>query len=166
MPMEIERKYLLEIAPQQLIDDSVIDAQSEHRIEQTYIAMDVDQELRVRRIKDIATGEYSYTHTFKNGVGLAREEVEYEITQVIYDQVMNAFGFVPLTKNRITAKYNETIVEIDIYDQVDFVVVEVEFESMEDANVFVPPTWFGEEISFNKKYSNKAVWKQLQRTTT
>jgi len=162
MALEIERKYLLEISSQQLIEQGIIQPQSQHRIEQTYIAMDVDQELRVRRIKDTATGNYSYTHTFKNGVGLAREEVEYEITQVIYDQVMTAFGFVPLTKDRITAKWNDVIVEIDIYDQVDFVVVEVEFESMDAANEFVPPTWFGEEISFNKKYSNKAVWKQLQ----
>lgn len=162
MALEIERKYLLEIDAQQLIADQVIVAQSEQRIEQTYIAMDEDQELRVRRIQDVHTGEYSYTHTFKNGVGLAREEVEYEITQTIYEQVFHAFGFVPLTKNRITATWNDLTVEIDIYDQVHFVVVEVEFDSMQEADEFQPPEWFGEEISFNKKYSNKAVWKKLQ----
>lgn len=162
MALEIERKYLLTIPHEQLIEQGIIAFKSEQRIEQTYIAMDKDQELRVRRIKDLATDEYEYTHTFKNGVGLAREEVEYSITKVIYDQVIEAFGFVPLTKNRITATVGEMIVEIDVYDQVDFIVVEVEFESMEEADSFVPPSWFGEEISFNKKYSNKAVWKQLQ----
>lgn len=162
MSMEIERKYLLQIEPRNLIEDGTITPQSEQRIEQTYYAMDVDQELRVRRLQDVTTGEYSYTHTFKNGIGLAREEVEYSITQVIYDQIMDACGYVPLTKNRITALWNDITVEIDIYDQVDFVVVEVEFESMEAADQFVPPAWFGEEISFNKKYSNKAVWKNLQ----
>jgi len=162
MVLEIERKYLLTIPHEQLIEQGIIAFKSEQRIEQTYIAMDTDQELRVRRIQDLATGEYEYTHTFKNGIGLAREEVEYNITKVIYDQVVKAFGFVPLTKNRITATFGDMIVEIDVYDQVDFVVVEVEFASMEEADSFVPPSWFGEEISFNKKYSNKAVWKQLQ----
>lgn len=163
MELEIERKYLLEIPYQQLAEQGSIIVQSEHRIEQTYIAMDEDQELRVRRIKDVETGAYQYTHTFKNGVGLAREEVEYSITQTIYEQLMEACGFVPLTKNRITAICDTYTVEIDIYDQVNFVVVEVEFASMEEANAFVPPSWFGEEISFNRKYSNKAVWKQLQQ---
>lgn len=163
MELEIERKYLLEIPYQQLAEQGSITVQSEHRIEQTYIAMDENQELRVRRIKDVATGAYQYTHTFKNGIGLAREEVEYSITQTIYEQLMEACGFVPLTKNRITAICDTYTVEIDIYDQVNFVVVEVEFSTMEEANSFVPPSWFGEEISFNKKYSNKAVWKQLQQ---
>ncbi|MFC6332897.1 CYTH domain-containing protein [Paenibacillus septentrionalis] len=163
MALEIERKYLLKVSPQQLIEEGTISLKSEQRIEQTYIAMDTDQELRVRRIQDLATGEYEYTHTFKNGVGLAREEVEYSITKVIYDQVVEAFGYIPLTKNRLTAAYGEMIVEIDIYDQVDFIVVEVEFSTMEEADSFVPPSWFGEEISFNKTYSNKAVWKQLQK---
>lgn len=162
MALEIERKYLLTIPYQQLIEQGIIKVKSEQRIEQTYIAMDKDQELRVRRILDLSSNDYEYTHTFKNGVGLAREEVEYNITKVIYDQVVEAFGFVPLTKNRITAMFGELLVEIDVYDQVDFVVVEVEFGSMEEADSFVPPSWFGEEISFNKKYSNKAVWKQLQ----
>jgi len=163
MALEIERKYLLEIPYQQLAEQEIITVKSEQRIEQTYIAMDENQELRVRRIQDLDTGAYEYTHTFKNGVGLAREEVEYSITQSIYEQLMAACGYVPLTKNRITATWEETIVEIDVYDQVSFIVVEVEFASIEEANSFTPPSWFGEEISFNKKYSNKAVWKQLQQ---
>lgn len=165
MALEIERKYLLEVPYQHLVDQGIIAVQSEQRIEQTYIALDEDQELRVRRIKDLATGAYEYTHTFKNGVGLAREEVEYSITQVIYDQLIAACGYVPLTKNRITATWNNTTVEIDVYDQVNFIVVEVEFASMEEADSFAPPSWFGEEISFNKTYSNKSVWRQLQQSS-
>lgn len=163
MNLEIERKYLLNEDPRKLIAEGVITLIHEKRIEQTYTAIDQDQELRVRRIVDVRTNEVSYTHTFKNGVGLAREEVEFEINEVIYDQVIAAFGYLPLTKNRLTATFGQLLVEIDVYDQVNFTVVEVEFNSMEEANSFVPPTWFGEEISFNKAYSNKAVWKQLQQ---
>lgn len=163
MSIEIERKYLLTSNPRELIETGIIQFIQEERIEQTYIAMDTDQELRVRRIVNLSNDAVSYTHTFKNGVGLAREEIEYGITETIYNQIMEAFGYIPLTKNRITAKYEQIKVEIDIYDQVQFTVVEVEFASMEEADTFVPPAWFGEEISFNKTYSNKAVWKQLQQ---
>lgn len=163
MNLEIERKYLLTEDPRKLIEDGVISFLHEQRIEQTYTAMDKDEELRVRRIVDVNTKKVSFTHTFKRGVGLAREEVEYEINESLYTQIMKAFGYIPLTKNRITAKYGDITVEIDIYDQVNFTVVEVEFNSMEAADTFVPPAWFGEEISFNKTYSNKAVWKQLQQ---
>src|SRR5690606_8991949 len=88
MAMEIERKFLLPEFPQALIDEGKLVIRSEQRIEQTYLAMDDQQELRVRRIQDIRSGETSYTHTFKNGNGLVREEVEYGISGEIYEQII------------------------------------------------------------------------------
>lgn len=162
MAMEIERKFLLPQFPEALIEAGELMVRSEQRIEQTYLAMDENEELRVRRIADLGTGEVTYTHTFKRGNGLAREEVEYEISESIFTQVAAAFGFTPLTKNRVTAEWNGRTVEIDIYDQVQLSVLEVEFASLEEANAFEAPAWFGEDISSQKQYSNKTVWKQLQ----
>ena len=34
-------------------------------------------------------------------------------------------------------------------------IVEVEFKSLEDANKFIIPAWFGEEVTNNDKYKNK-----------
>lgn len=162
MGMEIERKYLLSQHPQSFIDQGFILVQSEERIEQTYLAIDENEELRVRRIENLATGNVTYTHTFKRGNGLAREEVEYSISESLYKQVVAAFGFSPLTKNRLTAQWDGIIIEIDMYDQIHLTVLEVEFTSLEDANTFQAPAWFGEDISSQKQYSNKTVWKQLQ----
>ncbi|MDQ6419996.1 CYTH domain-containing protein [Paenibacillus sp. LHD-117] len=162
MAMEIERKFLLNGDPRTIIETSELHVRQEQRIEQTYLAIDETQELRVRRIEELGSGEISYTHTFKNGNGLVREEVEYEITGGIYEQVVMAFGFRPLTKNRITAEWEGVTIEIDIYDQIRLSVLEVEFESLEEANAFEAPAWFGEDISSQKQYSNKTVWKQLQ----
>nr|WP_306812746.1 CYTH domain-containing protein [Paenibacillus soyae] len=160
--MEIERKFLLEHYPESLIETGELAVKSEQRIEQTYLAMDDNEELRIRRIEDLATGDVSYTHTFKRGNGLVREEVEYAISESIYSQVAAAFGFTPLTKNRVTADWYGRTIEIDIYDQVQLTVLEVEFASLEEANAFAAPSWFGEDISSQKRYSNKTVWKQLQ----
>jgi len=163
MALEIERKFLLNRTPEWLIDNKIILPVKEQRIEQTYLAMDDTQELRIRRITDLRTGETEYTHTFKLGSGMAREEVEYSISGSIYEQVASAFGAIPLTKNRITAEWQDKVLEIDIYDQLELTVVEVEFESEDEANAFSPPEWFGRDIGAEKQYSNKTVWKQLQQ---
>ena len=164
MALEVERKFLLTAFPQQLVTEGKLNIISNQRIEQTYLALDDDQELRVRRIVDEQSGATEFTHTFKRGVGISREEVEYSISASIYDQVMHAFGAVPLTKNRITARFEDIIVEIDCYDQIELIVVEVEFESIEEAERFVAPEWFGKDISVAKEYSNKKVWRELQQT--
>ena len=162
MAIEIERKFLLAEPTAALIQQGVIQVHAEQRIEQTYLALDQNEEIRVRRIVDLASGQVEYTHTFKRGNGLTREEIEYSISAGIYQQMMDAFQAVPLTKDRITADWNGRTVEIDIYDQLELTVLEVEFESEEEANSFVPPAWFGKDISTERQYSNKTVWKALQ----
>lgn len=164
MSLEIERKFLLAAFPDERVSEGKLQLISNHRIEQTYLALDEDQELRVRRLVDVESGAIEYTHTFKRGIGISREEVEYSISASIYDQVMAAFGALPLTKNRITAKWEGLVVEIDCYDQIALIVVEVEFASLEEAESFVPPAWFGKDISTSKEYSNKKVWRELQRS--
>ncbi|MBD2872747.1 CYTH domain-containing protein [Paenibacillus arenilitoris] len=162
MSQEIERKFLLAEEPAILIGKQGLKVLSEQRIEQTYLAIDESQEIRVRRIVDLAGGGVTYTHTFKLGNGLSREEVEYSISEGIYGQLTQAFGYVPLTKNRITAEWESKIVEIDVYDQIKLAVLEVEFESEEAANNFAAPDWFGRDISLERQYSNKKVWRELQ----
>lgn len=162
MALEIERKFLLPEISSLLIEEGTIQVQSEQRIEQTYLAIDENQEIRVRRIVDLATDKVSYTHTFKLGNGLSREEIEYSISEGIYEQIVQAFRLVPLTKNRITAEWDGRVVEIDSYDQIKLTVLEVEFDSEEAANAFVAPEWFGRDISSERQYSNKKVWRELQ----
>ncbi|MFC4778227.1 CYTH domain-containing protein [Paenibacillus sp. GCM10023252] len=162
MALEIERKFLLAEPVQELADRGVLRIQGEQCIEQTYLAIDEQQELRIRRLTDLSTNERTYTHTFKQGNGLSREEIEYEISESIYEQVARAHNAVALTKNRITAEWNGTILEVDVYDQLQLTVVEVEFASIEEANAFNPPAWFGPDISSERQYSNKTVWRELQ----
>lgn len=163
MPLEIERKFLLPEYPDELIREGQLVVRSEQAIDQTYLALHEDQELRVRKIEDLHTGEVRFTHTFKKGFGLAREEVEVSISEGIYRQITAIHQTVPLTKRRVTAEWNGIVVEIDGYDQIDLTVLEVEFDSEEQALAFHPPAWFGPDISTDKRYSNKKVWSDLQR---
>ncbi|MGG1878374.1 CYTH domain-containing protein [Paenibacillus sp. 7541] len=162
MAVEIERKFLLNEYPEALIEEGSLVVEKEQLIEQTYLALDEDQELRVRKMTDAQTGKVEYTHTFKKGWGLARDEIEYAISAGLYEQVVQAHGAIPLIKRRVTARWGEQLVEIDEYSQIDLLVLEVEFPTLEAATSFAPPAWFGKDISEEKQYSNKKVWRELQ----
>ena len=162
MALEIERKFLLPEYPKTLLEEGVIEVLKEQVIDQTYLALDGDQELRVRKIKDLATGDVTYTHTFKRGFGLAREEIEYDISAGLYEQMIHIRRAVPLVKKRLTARWNGIQIEIDSYHQIQMAVLEVEFGSEEEATSFVPPDWVGPDISTDKQYSNKRIWRELQ----
>ena len=51
--------------------------------------------------------------------------------------------------------------ELDIFGGVldGLYFIEVEFESEEDAENFVPPVWFGENVSDDKRYANSYLSK-------
>ncbi|AZS13924.1 CYTH domain-containing protein [Paenibacillus lutimineralis] len=162
MSLEIERKFLLPEYPANRIKEGEIRNKKEQIIEQTYLALHGDQELRVRKIQDQASGKVEYTHTFKKGHGIAREEVEYSISEGLYEQIMNIHQAVPLIKKRTTAIWGDRVIEIDDYKQIQLLVLEVEFASLEEAESFAAPGWFGKDISSDKQYSNKKVWQELQ----
>ena len=50
---------------------------------------------------------------------------------------------------------------LDIYkgELSEFQVIEVEFDSEEKANDFVPPSWFGKEITGDKRYKNSYLYR-------
>lgn len=164
MKLEIERKFLLPAFPDEWIGQGKLVVLSRARIEQTYVALFKDEELRVRKISDEDTGAVSWTHTYKKGSGGIRKEVEVPIGEGLYDQLTRLIGFVPLVKTRTTCRWTETgtIIEIDSYSHLPLTIAEVEFAGAPSSAVFAPLPWFGEEITGHKKYSNKSLWKQIQ----
>lgn len=145
MGLEIERKFLVTDAPD---PDLVV---GEARLRQGYLAVDGRVELRLREV------DGTTTMTVKAGSGLARTEVE-----VVLD-TDDAAGLWPHTQGRALAKRRQrvsigpdTIAELDIYDApLDGLrVVEVEFPDADAAEAFVPPGWFGREVTGEPGWSN------------
>lgn len=63
-----------------------------------------------------------------------------------------------IEKNRYDIPlYDGLIAELDIYhgDLEGLIIVETEFKTEEQADSFIVPDWFGEEITENKRYKNK-----------
>ena len=163
MNKEIERKYLLPSFPQELLDSGKLKLISRVTIEQTYLAMDDAEEVRVRKLSPDNGDEASYTHTYKRGKGFSREEVEYEISSSIYHQLLDGSGRAPLVKTRTTVEEDGRIFEMDEYHQYQFMTVEAEFASEEEAVSFQPPAWFGSEVGGEVEYRNKRLWASLQK---
>lgn len=60
-----------------------------------------------------------------------------------------------IKKDRYFIMDNDLVIAIDVYYDIDLMVTEIEFNNIEDAEIFKPLDWFGEEVTYNEKYKNK-----------
>ncbi|WP_010276974.1 CYTH domain-containing protein [Paenibacillus senegalensis] len=162
MTTEIERKFRMPDDWKTHLQEWQVAITSVMKIEQTYLALGLNEEIRVRRITQLPKGEVTYTHTYKSGSGLKKQEIEYPISADLYAQLLERDKLRLLIKHRFVASWDGYRLEIDTYDQFALSVVEVEFESEDEALAFHPPYWFGEELDQTFEYSNKVLWKKTQ----
>jgi CYTH domain-containing protein/CHAD domain-containing protein len=143
---EIERKWLVREMPGGESGREVI--------EQGYLALDDETEVRLRRIG----GELRLTA--KVGSGEVREEVEVALDPRAFESLW------PLTEGRRVRKVRHYVplgegrrAEVDIYaGGLEWLrTAEVEFGSREEAAGFAPPAWLGEELTGDPRYANRAL---------
>ncbi len=147
--IEIERKFLVDQVPGELA------SHPSDEIEQGYLAITGDGlEVRIRRY-----GRRSYL-TIKSGAGQVRVEEEIEIDE-------RRFGSLwPLTDGRRIQKRRYLIpaedgrrIELDLYEGplAGLVTAELEFDSAAAAQAFVPPDWFGRDVTDDPRYKNRQL---------
>lgn len=154
MPKEIERKFLIEEMP---FTENIIGRQY---ISQNYLATG-DEEVRIRYKKERNT-EPDLTLSIKRGSGLEREEITNIITRETYNQLALNCSTKPIIKTRILVQHGKHLLEIDTYENHPLIVGEVEFGSLKEAESFIPPTWFGQEVTEDASYKNQNLWKKWQ----
>ena len=144
MPIEIERKFCVQEMPN-------LTAHSGVAIAQGYLAVDVaGTEIRVRR-----EGGHYY-QTVKTGMGIKRIEVEMALTRVQFDILWPLTAGRRVKKVRYELTEGKWTIELDVYRGrlKGLVVAEVEFESVAESARFVPPPWFGGEVTDDARYKN------------
>ncbi len=144
-PREIERKFLLKKLPENLAD------YPHAEVEQGYLALeDNGVQVRLRRKGDVRT------LTYKRGTKTAREEREIRLSAEQFAALWPATEGRRLTKVRYDIPCGERTVEVDIYTgrHEGLVVAEVEFPDEASCRDFVPPSWIGEDVSGQARYSN------------
>jgi CYTH domain-containing protein/CHAD domain-containing protein len=143
---EIERKFLVAEMPRA--------ESAAARIEQGYLALDEQGEVRLRRID----GELLLTA--KSGHGEVREEVEVSIHPKAFEALW------PLTAGRRVRKVRHYVplgeglrAEVDVYEgELEGLRTgEIEFDSVAAADAFAPPPWLGAELTGDKRYSNQTL---------
>jgi CYTH domain-containing protein len=144
MGTEIERKYLLDRLP------SDIQLNAGEKIHQGYIVADGRSSLRIR-----SKGSGFYL-TVKRGRGLIREEVEIELSQEQFSELWPLTQGWRLEKTRYGHNWKEYLIEIDAFEGplTGLVMAEVEFLNEADARAFVPPSFFGREVTGDRTFTN------------
>eukprot|EP01026_Neomeris_dumetosa_P018831 TRINITY_DN17436_c0_g1_i2.p4 TRINITY_DN17436_c0_g1~~TRINITY_DN17436_c0_g1_i2.p4 ORF type:complete len:158 (+),score=16.17 TRINITY_DN17436_c0_g1_i2:643-1116(+) len=145
MAHEIERKFLLDDIPFHELQNA-----RKLNIMQGYLMLDEKSELRVRKIGN------KYCITRKSGSGMVREESEQEINEGLFNFLWPLTEGKRVEKLRFAFEYDHHICELDIYSGTlsDLMVMEVEFDSEEDAKGFHPPPFVKREITEDQRYKN------------
>ena len=140
--MEIEKKFLINTLPD-------LSKYSYHKISQAYL--NTDPVVRIRK------QDNDYYLTYKGKGMMAREEYNLPLNATSYEHLSKKDDGNVISKTRYLIPLdNGLTAELDIFDAPFewLQMVEVEFESVEQANLFTPPEWFGKEVTNDSHYHN------------
>ncbi len=146
--VEIERKFLVEQLP------AGLDTHLHDEIEQGYVALDGQTEVRIRRYGD------QMFLTVKSGGGQVRLEEEFEIDPRRFRALW------PVTEGRRIQKTRYLVpapdgltIELDVYhgQLAGLVTAEIEFETPDAAAAFSAPAWLGRDVTDEPQYKNKQL---------
>lgn len=146
--MEIERKYLIK---KENLPENFMDYPS-HKIEQGYLC--TSPVVRIRRQDD------EYYLTYKSKGLMSREEYNLPLTKEAYLHLKPKADGIVISKTRyLIPEKNDLTIELDIFHDVydGLILAEVEFATEIDANNYLPPEWFGEDVTFSSKYHNSTL---------
>jgi CYTH domain-containing protein len=147
-PKEIERKFLVAQLP------NLSDAK-QSTINQGYIThADDSVEVRLRQKNS------DFYLTVKQGLGLIRTEIETVITPEQFSILWPLTTAARIEKVRWTGKITHSLFyELDVFSGSlePLELVEVEFPSVESAENFIVPAWFGKEVTEDKRFKNKSL---------
>lgn len=148
--MEIERKFLIkkEQLPENLSQYPCL------HIEQGYLC--TEPVVRIRRQND------EYYLTYKSKGLLSREEYNLPLTEDAYYHLKEKADGIVICKDRYVIPEKDGLsIELDIFHEAyeGLLLAEVEFSSEEEAKSYMPPAWFGEDVTYSSKYHNSTLSK-------
>lgn len=144
--MEIERKFLVSAIPDNLESYNI------KEIEQAYIS--TNPTIRIRKSNS------DYILTVKGSGHMSREEFELSINEDQYLSLMKKTETLTVAKTRYEIPIDGGyLAELDIYHgQLEgLMTVEVEFNTVDEALIFKPPSWFSIDVTNDKRYKNTAL---------
>jgi len=152
--MEIERKFTVKALPEKLGSYKHVE------IRQCYLSFG-DEKALERRLRQTHDGKNSRYYLTEKGQGtLSRTENEREISSEEYFKMYREALTGDIEKTRYYIPLGGALTaELDIYHGAlsGLFTVEVEFSDERDAIEFVPPSWFGKDITEDSGFKNKCL---------
>lgn len=148
--MEIEKKFMVKQRPEKL------ESYPKKEIEQGYLAS--NPIVRIRKSNDEYILTYKARLNEKGAEVIVNKEIELPLTKEAYEHLREKADNNLITKTRYIIPLEGGLTgEYDVFhgklEGLEF--VEVEFESEEKAEAFEKPEWFGENVSKDKRFSNR-----------
>ena len=146
--MEIERKFLVKELPENL------ESYPQKRISQGYLC--TDPVVRIRRSND------DYYLTYKGKGMMVREEYNLPLTEDAFHHMLPKVDGILIDKIRYLIPLDGKLTaELDIFQGTlaPLRIVEVEFDTEEEALAFTPPSWFGDDVTNSRQYHNSNLSK-------
>lgn len=146
--MEIERKFLVKKTPENL------ESYPCEKIAQGYL--NTNPVVRIRRSND------EYYLTYKGKGMMVREEYNLPLNKESFEHMVTKIDGLLIEKRRYLIPLKDGLTaELDIFEGslAPLLLVEVEFDSVEAAEAFTAPDWFGEDVTNSGKYHNSNLSK-------
>lgn len=144
---EIERRFLISSPPANL------DLYPSRLLEQGYLASG-DTTVRLRR-----DGESDFVLTVKRGVFPDTEEREVPLTAPQFEMLWPLTAGRRIRKTRHAIPYDAHRIELDFFHGLHdgLRIAEIEFADLRTCEAFIPPDWFGPEITGDRQYANATL---------
>ena len=146
--IEIERKFLVKEIPDNL--------DTYEKIDMTQGYLNTSPVVRVRKEND------DYVLTYKGSGLLSHSEYNLPLNKEAFEHLLKKCDGIIISKSRYKIPItNNLTAELDIFkgDLDSLKLVEVEFDSVEEADNFTPPEWFGEDVTTDGRYHNSYISK-------
>jgi len=146
---EIERKFLIKKLPKNFRKFP------KNSVWQGYIVImpDMKSFVRLRREGGL------YSQTIKRGSGKIRDEYEITLTPAQFKSLWLTTEGRRVRKTRYYIKSGKETIILDIFHGPlkGLIMVEVEFRTEKECDAFIPPKWFGKEVTEDRRYSNQSL---------
>ncbi len=163
-PIETELKFVIDEIPEEIDLENIPHVV----LRQGYVVVSSDgAETRIRSFDN-----ERFELTVKSAGAMQRTEQTIKLPKDMFEVLWAQTNGMRVEKTRYKIPYGKQIIELDIYEGhlTGLMTAEVEFAGrQEDAEVkamtFEPPTWFGRDVTKDRRYKNQNLAHGLPRQT-
>lgn len=149
---EIERTWIVKEMPER--KDLNIEPGRLHSVVQDYILLDGSGELRTRKVLYIDRNKVEYDMAIKIGNGMIRTEVLKQLTQ---DEWKSLHKVAKASLQQILIPCYTFVIHVYKGKLKGLALVEVEFPNISESKRFIPPYWFGKEVTTDVRFRGKSL---------